>query len=620
MTWVRAACFLYEVTRDTAYRNYFDNNYRKSHLFPYSYATPFETVIQDVLLYYTKLEGATPSVITDIKTIYNNGIVNFVDNFPAYYSQKDPYLAHLSVYTWGSNSIKSCEGNMYFDMITYAINSAKNADAREAALCYVHYINGVNPLSMTYLSNMYHYGAENCVNTFYHSWFAHGSAKWDKVGVSTYGPPPGYVPGGANQFYDWDVCCPGGCGDANNNAACYSESISPPKGQPPQKSYKDFNTSWPIDSWQVTEPDCGYQINYIRLLSKFVNANMDCNGDINGTARLDTCNICTGGNSGIEPDSVPCNCSKFQRESNLNISACISYSSPSGKYSWTNSGDYKDTLRAIIGCDSILSIHLNIFQKSTSHIDVKACEKYSSPSGKFNWTSSGIFHDTIPNAGGCDSIMTINLEILNSSKDSISAEACKSYNSPSGKKKWNNSGTYTDTIPNFAGCDSIITINLIINNVNTAVQQSGDSLSATAPSAIYQWVNCGNNYSAIEGAANSLFVPDVSGNYAIVVTQNNCSDTSACFQVTPTGTSINTAEGKLRIYPNPSSGEFIIDLPAIYNKTEVEVKNAMGQSINKKIFYKNNKISLFLKEPKGIYFLIIKSDQDQEVNVKILLN
>ena len=59
-------------------------------------------------------------------------------------------------------------------------------------------------------------------------------------------------------------------GSSDNNAICTAEPISPPKGQPPQKSYKDFNTNWPLDSWSVTEPDDGYQIAYIRLLSKFV--------------------------------------------------------------------------------------------------------------------------------------------------------------------------------------------------------------------------------------------------------------------------------------------------------------------------------------------------------------
>ena len=46
--------------------------------------------------------------------------------------------------------------------------------------------------------------------------------------------------------------------------------LSPPAGQPAQKAYLDFNDSWPLDSWQVTEPSGGYQTAYIRLLSKFV--------------------------------------------------------------------------------------------------------------------------------------------------------------------------------------------------------------------------------------------------------------------------------------------------------------------------------------------------------------
>jgi len=155
---------------------------------------------------------------------------------------------------------------------------------------------------------MYKFGAENTVNEFYHSWFTNGSAKWDRVGKSTYGPAPGFVTGGPNPSYNWDGCCPGGCGSSNNNALCLSESISPPKGQPKQKSYKDFNTSWPLNSWSVTENSCGYQINYIRLLAAFAPAKYDCSGAVNGGATYDVCGICSGGNTGIKPVSNTENC------------------------------------------------------------------------------------------------------------------------------------------------------------------------------------------------------------------------------------------------------------------------------------------------------------------------
>ena len=184
----------------------------------------------------------------------------------------------------------------------------KNEAARNAAETFIHYIHGVNPFSLVYLSNMYSYGGDNCANEFYHTWFSNGSAKWDRVGTSTYGPAPGFLTGGPNPSYNWDACCPGGCGSASNNAVCNAENLTPPKGQPAQKSYKDFNTSWPLNSWEVTENSNGYQINYIRLLSKFVQAGMDCNGTPGGSAAFDACSRCAGGTTGITPSTDPTKC------------------------------------------------------------------------------------------------------------------------------------------------------------------------------------------------------------------------------------------------------------------------------------------------------------------------
>lgn len=194
---------------------------------------------------------------------------------------------------------------MCYHNIQYNLNPGLNETARKAAIGYINYIHGVNPLRFVYLSNMFRYGADQGVREFYHTWFANGSSKWDRVGVSQYGPAPGFLTGGANPSYDWDGCCPGNCGSSNNNALCTSMSITPPKGQPNQKSYKDFNTSWPLNSWSVTENSNGYQISYIRLLSKFVQPEYDCNGDLNGTAVVDACGNCSGGNTGMTPVNDP---------------------------------------------------------------------------------------------------------------------------------------------------------------------------------------------------------------------------------------------------------------------------------------------------------------------------
>jgi hypothetical protein len=106
------------------------------------------------------------------------------------------------------------------------------------------------------------------VTQFYNAWFHDGNALWDEVGVSTYGPPPGYIPGGPNPSYALDGCCPSGCGSAANNAMC-ATNVTPPLNQPIQKSYKDFNNDWPVNSWTISEAGIYTNAAYVRMLSKF---------------------------------------------------------------------------------------------------------------------------------------------------------------------------------------------------------------------------------------------------------------------------------------------------------------------------------------------------------------
>ena len=263
---LEASAYLFELTQDPQFQAFFDANYQTANLVKSNYAAPWEPATQLALLYYTTLPGATAAVKSAIVKAYAAGMSS-ADNFGAQQGKVDPYGAYLKDYTWGSNSTKSNQGSMFFDFATFGVDPSKDSDAKLAAERYIHYVHGVNPLGFVYLSNMFDYGAATGVTTFYHTWYGHGSALWEKVGVSTYGPAPGFLTGGPNPSYAVDGCCAAGCGAGNS---CTSEPLSPPLDQPPQKSYKDFNTNWPIDSWQVTENSDGYQVAYIRLLSKFV--------------------------------------------------------------------------------------------------------------------------------------------------------------------------------------------------------------------------------------------------------------------------------------------------------------------------------------------------------------
>ncbi len=267
-----AACFLYSLTGTAAYKTYFESNYTQAHLIAWPYAYPFEATIQDILLYYAALPGATAAVSTNIKNAYSSQLTTTgnADNLKSFTTQTDAYRAYLkdANYTWGSNSIKGKQGNMFGNMVNYNLDAANATNYANAASGYVHYIHGVNPNAYVFLSNMGAFGAENSLTSFYHSWFTDGSALWDQVGVSTYGPAPGYLPGGPNPGWTLDGCCPSGCGSAAANAMCIT--MTPPSGQPTQKFYKDWNGNWPQDSWSLTENGIYYQASYIRLLSRFI--------------------------------------------------------------------------------------------------------------------------------------------------------------------------------------------------------------------------------------------------------------------------------------------------------------------------------------------------------------
>jgi len=219
------------------------------------------------MLYHARQQGVSTKFVARIRRDYEREVLGGYNAWPVVAGNDDPYGAYVDGYWWGSNSTKSRRGSVYTQAIKADIGTRPKTDYLNAAAGYIHYIHGVNPLGKAYLSNMSSYGAENSVTQFYHAWFKDGS-KWDEVGRSKYGPAPGFLVGGPNDSYERDECCKTTCGGYGAKM-CKLPIKSPPAGQPPAKSYTDFNEGWPINSWSVTENSNSYQIAYIRLLSKF---------------------------------------------------------------------------------------------------------------------------------------------------------------------------------------------------------------------------------------------------------------------------------------------------------------------------------------------------------------
>jgi endoglucanase len=258
------AVALYQATGTALYKQFFEDNYAAADIqFLNGYNAGWQLQFTEFYLDYAALADADAAIRGEIQSAFRDTMKS-EGNLGMLANKPDPYLAYIDTYTWGSNAHKSRTGCLFHDLLTFDLAGDQATDARIAAERYIHYIHGVNPLGLVYLSNMQRAGAGHSVTQFYHAWFADKSALWDQVGVSTYGPPPGFLTGGPNPSYALDGSCPAQDG-------CPAVPPSPPTGQPDMKSYLDFNDGWPVNSWAVTENSNGYQVYYIRLLSKFVN-------------------------------------------------------------------------------------------------------------------------------------------------------------------------------------------------------------------------------------------------------------------------------------------------------------------------------------------------------------
>ena len=252
-----SSVYLFAATGEKRFRDHFNNFYQSFNFYRWGYWYPFEAGHQDAALFYTSLPNATDSVVTHIRDNCIRSIRDHSENLGAVRSRTDAYRAFLkdNDYVWGSNSVKARKGMMFYNMIIYKLDPENHDLYLQTARDYLHYLHGVNPLGMVYLTNMNMYGAERSANEMYHLWFGDNTI-WDNAMHSPRGPAPGFLTGGPNKHFQ--------------PAAQYSgPRLSPPLDQPPQKAYRDWNTSWPENSWEITEPAIYYQSAYIRLLANF---------------------------------------------------------------------------------------------------------------------------------------------------------------------------------------------------------------------------------------------------------------------------------------------------------------------------------------------------------------
>lgn len=384
---------------------------------------------------------------------------------------------------------------------------------------------------------------------------------------------------------------------------------------------------------------------------------------VNGTTY-----ITSGAYNHVIPNAVGCDSTitlnlTINQPSSSSVSAtsCVTYTWVQNGMTYTTSGAYTDTLTNAVGCDSIITLNLVINQPTSSSVSATSCVSYTWAQNGMTYTTSGAYTDTIPNAAGCDSIITLNLVINQPTTSSVTEVACETFTWIQNGTTYTVSGAYTDTVPNAAGCDSIITLNLTINNGGTSTETasacgtytwaqdgqtytasgaydhiivggsangcdstitlnltinafptataaySGDSILTASAGTTYQWIDCATN-TAIAGAIAQTFQATVNGSYAVVVTNaTGCSDTSTCVTVNDLG-----IDGKeftfINVYPNPTTSSVTIDMNV--DNATIELVDAQGKIISVSTINNGGTIDLTNAE-RGVYFLRVRSENGE---------
>ena len=187
----------------------------------------------------------------------------------------------------------------------------------------------------------------------------------------------------------------------------------------------------------------------------------------------------------------------------------------------------------------------------------------------------------------------------------ISAFTCDTYTSPSGNYVWTDSDVYYDTLTTAAGCDSIIEIVLINNSFDAFISFNADSLYTNIQDATsYQWYDCDQEQN-ITGATGSSFIPgNLAGEYAVIVSDNGCIDTTSCFLHEPWGL-IDFPSEALSIYPNPGDRYFQFELTELPGEKTIKIYDLTGKIVLEKTF-NTESITLDLQDlPKGKYPVVV---------------
>ncbi len=166
-------------------------------------------------------------------------------------------------------------------------------------------------------------------------------------------------------------------------------------------------------------------------------------------------------------------------------------------------------------------------------------------------------------------------------------------------------GTWVCELTNECGTTIPPPIHLKFNTANPPVTQTNNILEAPTAET-YQWVDCLNNYAALDGETAPTFIAMDNGQYAVILTNGICTDTSACYTVNITSANEMLSQDKLTLYPNPATDKLELHTKGDIRIYSVQVMSLTGEILS---YTTGNTLIEVSHLPAGLYFISAQTSQ-----------
>jgi hypothetical protein len=254
----------------------------------------------------------------------------------------------------------------------------------------------------------------------------------------------------------------------------------------------------------------------------------------------------------------------------------------------------------------------------TTTLNETACNNFTWQNEVYS--ESGTYTKTYTTTLGCDSIAKLNLTVLQSIDTSQNINLCYGASLTVGNNAYNQSGVYQDILISINGCDSILTTTLFIDTLQAEVNNNGQFLTAInyPANATFQWLECNNNYNQINGEISSLFTPIINGNYAVIISNSICSDTSSCLNFMTVGLATLENNFSINIYPNPTNEDLTIAVNNLIENKTYKLTDNIGRQLRSGSL-DNEKTTIKMEGlASGLYYLQIIDILGQQKTIKVM--